>query len=71
MINEINKQEFEKLSFWQLLKKCSVEIPIIQRNYAQGRPVRNGFLNVLKEDLTNNNVERDFVYGNAKYMTKI
>lgn len=31
-----NKNQFEKLSFWQLLENRTVEIPIIQRDYAQG-----------------------------------
>jgi hypothetical protein len=70
MNNEINKQEFEKLSFWQLLEKRSVKIPIIQRDYAQGREtkekVRNDFLDALNNALKGNSVELDFVYGSEE-----
>jgi hypothetical protein len=65
-----NKQQFEKLSFWQLLKTRGVEIPIIQRDYAQGRDkqkkVRDTFLNALYPALDNNPIELDFVYGSEK-----
>jgi hypothetical protein len=27
----------EEISFWELLQKTKIEIPIIQRDYAQGR----------------------------------
>jgi hypothetical protein len=70
MSNETNKQKFEKLSFWQLLEKRSVEIPIIQRDYAQGREikekVRNDFLDALNNALKGNFVELDFVYGSEE-----
>jgi hypothetical protein len=60
-------QKFEKLSFWKLLGTRGVEIPIIQRDYAQGRArkekVRNDFLNALKQALAGNPVELDFIYG--------
>jgi hypothetical protein len=62
-----DRQKFEKLSFWELLETRSVEIPIIQRDYAQGRArkekVRNDFLNALKQALAGNPVELDFIYG--------
>ncbi|MDR0612059.1 MAG: DUF262 domain-containing protein [Dysgonamonadaceae bacterium] len=68
-----NKQQFEKLSFRQLLESRKVEIPIIQRDYAQGRAkqekVRNEFLDALKEALTGTPVELDFVYGSEKENT--
>lgn len=70
MNNDMNKQEFEKLSFWQLLETRSIEIPIIQRDYAQGRAtkekVRNDFLEALKNALSENPIELDFVYGSEK-----
>ncbi len=70
MKNEINKQEFEKLSFWQLLENRSIEIPIIQRDYAQGRAknkkVRSNFLDALKNALIGNPVELDFIYGSEE-----
>lgn len=63
----MSEYKFEKLSFWQLLENRSVEIPIIQRDYAQGRAkkekVRNDFLDALKNALTGDPVELDFVYG--------
>lgn len=63
----MSEYKFEKLSFWQLLENRSVEIPIIQRDYAQGRAkkekVRNAFLDALKNALTGDPVELDFVYG--------
>jgi hypothetical protein len=51
----------------------SVEIPIIQRDYAQGRDskevkrIRDKFLNVLYNALTDSSktVKLDFIYGNA------
>ncbi|WP_430972020.1 GmrSD restriction endonuclease domain-containing protein [Sunxiuqinia rutila] len=58
-------------SLLQLLKKYKVEIPIIQRDYAQGRQhgnvpkIRDGFLNRLLEACKPNAeiLELDFVYG--------
>jgi len=41
----------EKLNFWQLIQQTKIEIPIIQRDYAQGREnvseIRNNFLDAL------------------------
>lgn len=66
----MSENKFEKLSFWQLLDKRSVEVPIIQRDYAQGRAtkekVRNDFLEALKNALSENPIELDFVYGSEK-----
>lgn len=55
-------------SFWGLLKKHKIEIPIIQRDYAQGRKdkkeIRNNFLNALMNSVeTNNPIKLDFIYG--------
>jgi len=68
-----NKTNFEKLSFLQLLKNAIIEIPIIQRDYAQGREgqkkVRNDFLEALYAALTGKpeeHIELDFVYGSKK-----
>jgi len=59
-----------KYTFWELMNEYSVEIPIIQRDYAQGREdpktceIRNKLLfdlfNAISE---NNNLDFDFVYG--------
>lgn len=61
----------ERLSFFKLFteKNFKVEIPIIQRDYAQGRSsegeVRSNFLNALFEYLQEGKPNRDldFVYG--------
>jgi hypothetical protein len=61
-----------KLSFWDLMQEYDkIEIPIIQRDYAQGRDtedvstIRQKFVHdYLLEALINNNpIELDFVYG--------
>jgi hypothetical protein len=61
----------ERLSFFQLIdgKQFKIEVPIIQRDYAQGRveeiEVRDGFIDALKDYLDENipNRDLDFVYG--------
>jgi Uncharacterized conserved protein len=72
MANDNKDKQFEKLSFWQLLAKTSVEIPIIQRDYAQGRKnqtkVRDKFLSALYDGLKET-VELDFVYGSEEKNT--
>lgn len=59
------------IGFWQLISKNKIEIPIIQRDYAQGRNddktkiIRNGFLSNLMDALEGEKaLELDFVYGN-------
>lgn len=66
-----NKQTAEKMTFWQLLQNSKIEIPIIQRDYAQGRPeqvkVRERFLNTLYNTLqVNQGIELDFIYGSHR-----
>lgn len=64
--------ENNKISFWQFLKQNIVEIPIIQRDYAQGRVgkehLRKQFLTQLKSALDNPKepTTLDFVYGNVE-----
>ena len=66
--------ENNKYSFWKLLKKYLIEIPIIQRDYAQGREeetnIRKNFLEAihkkLVEDKDNPPMNLDFVYGEIK-----
>jgi len=58
-------------NFWKLLKKYKIEIPIIQRDYAQGRKdkreIRNNFLNALVQSLkTNTSIKLDFIYGSME-----
>lgn len=56
------------ISFWQFLENYKIEIPIIQRDYAQGRKgkeeLRRSFLTNLKEALDKEKeLKLDFVYG--------
>jgi hypothetical protein len=58
----------ETLRFHDLLKKQKVEIPIIQRDYAQGRvdakEVRLNFLKALFDSINSNSpIKLDFIYG--------
>ena len=66
--NTISKGE--RLTFFQLFneKNWNIEIPIIQRDYAQGRQtsreIRDTFLNTLSDHLkSGKNIDLDFVYG--------
>jgi len=70
MCTGINNTE---IGFWYLISTVSkIEIPIIQRDYAQGRinakteRIRNLFLNSLLKALDSENIELDFVYGDIK-----
>lgn len=57
------------LNFFELIdNQKKIEIPIIQRDYAQGREdkkeIRNNFLNALQESISNNRkIQLDFIYG--------
>ena len=58
-------------TFWHFLENYSIEIPIIQRDYAQGRigkeNLRKNFLNDLKEALDKSKeMKLDFVYGSTE-----
>ncbi|TDE51435.1 DUF262 domain-containing protein [Flavobacterium sp. GT3P67] len=57
-----------KTSFWELISNNKIEIPIIQRDYAQGRAeesrIARTFINKLKSRLlSNEKLNLDFVYG--------
>jgi len=75
MNNSIKTQSGERLSFFKLFaqKQFRVLIPIIQRDYAQGRKskkeVRDSFLNALYVYLDENKPNRDldFVYGSLRH----
>ncbi|NLP59334.1 DUF262 domain-containing protein [Lutibacter sp. B1] len=59
------------ISFWQLLEENKISIPIIQRDYAQGRKEesekRERFLeSILKHIAKQGNLHLDFVYGRVK-----
>lgn len=56
-------------SFYELISSKKIQIPIIQRDYAQGRTsnldICKDFLNTIKENLISNTpINLDFVYGN-------
>lgn len=70
---ETVKLQNKKYSFWELLQKVGIKIPIIQRDYAQGRKnqkvqfVRENFLNTIHEALLNYQpIDLDFIYGTLK-----
>lgn len=58
-----------KTTFWKFIQNNKIEIPIIQRDYAQGREgkeyIRNTFLETLKKALDSDDeqLKLDFVYG--------
>lgn len=59
------------MTFLELLKEHDIVIPVIQRDYAQGRReerrVREGFVAALKEALTENRtLMLDFIYGEVE-----
>lgn len=74
MSNENQKQEMGgKYTFWRLLQKYSIEIPIIQRDYVQGRisdnatAIREELLDcIYKALITKDGMDFDFVYGTVK-----
>ncbi|MBR3739191.1 MAG: DUF262 domain-containing protein [Clostridia bacterium] len=58
-------------TFYELAKQYRIQIPIIQRDYAQGRTtntdVCKNFLNALYDSIKNNqSINLDFIYGNIK-----
>lgn len=66
-----NTKSSQKLTFWKLLQYKKVEIPIIQRDYAQGRKdkksirekILNSFVNAIDNDEP---LELDFIYGSKE-----
>lgn len=64
------------ITFWNLINSYKISIPIIQRDYAQGREEesekREKFLNAILKHLNNNEkLHLDFVYGRVKDNTFI
>lgn len=62
-----------KYSFWTLISQYEIKIPIMQRDYAQGRTdertttIREEFVETLYQAIRNDkNVDFDFVYGTVK-----
>lgn len=70
-IQDTDVQQGRKCSLWQLAAENAIVIPIIQRDYAQGRSndkvrqIRQPFLKKIFKVLDNNDsrLELDFVYG--------
>ena len=63
-----SKENAKEYTFWNLLQEYQVEIPIIQRDYAQGRKnkveLRQHFLNDLREAISKeDDMELHFVYS--------
>ena len=59
-----------KTTFWSFLKQTEVRVPILQRDYAQGRKgkeaLRENFLSSIKEALSGDSqLKLDFVYGSG------
>jgi len=66
-----NNQLSKTYTYWKLIEDHSIEIPIIQRDYVQGREgekkVRSNFLNAIYEKLKNKEkLHLDFIYGVIK-----
>jgi hypothetical protein len=68
----MNNNKIRSTTFWRFLAVHMIEIPIIQRDYAQGRigneKLREKFLKDLKEaiDKNGNPLKLDFVYGSIE-----
>ena len=72
----INNTNTKAMSFWKFLNDNTIEIPIIQRDYAHGRlgkeTLRKNFLADLKKALDNESpykdtsMKLDFVYGSKE-----
>lgn len=63
-----NDIKASKYTFWDLINKYKVEIPIIQRDYAQGRlehtSLSKNFLHTIKDSLIQKKeLNLDFIYG--------
>lgn len=64
----MKNNKIQQTTLWKFLQNRKIEIPIIQRDYAQGRigkeKLRETFLSDLKKALDNNTtLKLDFVYG--------
>lgn len=60
-----------KYTFWKLLTEREIEIPVIQRDYAQGRKsansIRSSFLGSIEDALVNDKeLDLNFVYGSIE-----
>ena len=64
----------ETYTLWQLLKEYKIEIPLLQRDYAQGRigkeKLRKNFISYLRDALQEGKeVQLDFIYGAVSHDT--
>lgn len=73
MVENVQQENNCKLTFWQLLSTYKVEIPIIQRDYAQGRlsenatAIRGELLESIYDALVYDMpLDFDFVYGSVE-----
>ncbi len=73
LINFLQYGKTKHFSFWTLINKYRIEIPIIQRDYAQGRvdgkssQIRGGFVESLRLALRDKKqLHLDFIYGSSK-----
>lgn len=67
----MKNNKIQQTTFWKFLQNRKIVIPIIQRDYAQGRigkeKLREKFLKDLKKALDDNEkLKLDFVYGNIE-----
>jgi hypothetical protein len=74
LINFLQNGKTKHYSFWTLINKYEIEIPIIQRDYAQGRSdgkssqIRTSFVNSITHALKEKeNLHLDFIYGSSKH----
>jgi uncharacterized protein with ParB-like and HNH nuclease domain len=70
--NDMNELK-TKYTFWKLINQYKIEIPIMQRDYAQGRTddrtnsIRAELIDTLFHSVVDNfNIDFDFVYGTVK-----
>ena len=66
----LNVENNQLVTFWDFLNKFKIEIPIIQRDYAQGRieneTIRLTFLDAIYQCIKNEDaINLDFIYGNV------
>ena len=60
-----------KNTFWKLISEYQIEIPVIQRDYAQGRKsakaIRNNFIASMENALAfDTKMDMNFVYGSIE-----
>nr|WP_321405402.1 DUF262 domain-containing protein [uncultured Carboxylicivirga sp.] len=73
LINFLQNGKTKYYSFWSLIGEYEIEIPIIQRDYAQGRTdnkssqIRSSFIkSLISSVLEQKRLHLDFIYGSSK-----